>query len=97
MTRCTLHPNGLNYPKIHSEETKKKIANTLIERKIRFGHDGRQLPKYIKYIDWTDRKGYGIFSHPRCKKKDFTNKKYTLEELYQQAIDHLENLEKNDD
>ncbi len=89
----TLYPDGLNYPKIHSSYTKNKIANTLIERNIRFGHDGRELPKYIKYIDWTDRKGYGIFSHPKCKKKDFTNKKKTLEELYQQAIDHLKTLE----
>lgn len=92
----TLYPNGLNYPKIHTQETKQKISNTLIERTIRIGHDGRQLPKYIKYIDWVDRKGYGVFSHPKCKKKDFTNKKKTLEELYQQAIDHLKSLEEAD-
>jgi hypothetical protein len=88
----TLYPNGLNYPKIHSEDTKKKISNTLIENTIRYGHNGQQLPKYIKYIDWVDRKGYAIISHPKCKKKDFTKKSKTMDELYQEALNHLEKL-----
>jgi hypothetical protein len=78
--------------KHHTEEVKKQISNSLIERNIRIGHDGQELPKYIKYVNWEDRKGYAIISHPDCKKKDFTKKSKTMDELYQEALDHLEKL-----
>jgi len=80
--------------KHHTDEIKKQIANTLIEKVTRVGHDGRELPKYIKYINWEDRTGYAVVSHPKCKLKYFTTVT-DIDELYQQALDHLSKLEIN--
>jgi hypothetical protein len=57
----------------------------LIERNIRIGHDGQELPKYISYLKSS------ICEHPQCKLKYFTRVK-DINELYQEALDHLETL-----
>lgn len=82
-----------------SNEIKKQIANTLIEINIdnRKGHDGRPLPKYVKYNKWKDREGYMIVNHPQCKKKSFTNQKFTQDQLYDICIDYLRQLRNLED
>ena len=62
----TIEPKGLNIDrdKKVSDEVKNRISNTLIEKNKRYGHNGQELPKYVKYVDWVDRKGYAIVSHP---------------------------------
>jgi len=92
----TLYPNGLNNPssgRFQSIETRKKISKTLVDKTKRVGHDGRELPKYVKFLDWEDRKGYSITYHPRLRKKDFVSKKKTLDQLYDECIQHLRSLE----
>ena len=94
----TYTPNGLNKlpqtVKYHiSEEQRKNIRNKLIERVKRYNHRGEELPKYVKFLDWADRKGYSITSHPRCKKKDFVSSRETLDNLYAKCIEYLQSLE----
>ena len=96
----TLHPHGLNVNMqpsyVVNAETRAKIANTLINSNARFDHNGNVLPKYMKYIDWKDRRGYGIASHPKCIKKDFasTTKRddETLTANYNACIAYLQML-----
>jgi hypothetical protein len=81
-TRLLMRESRLKYtlPK-PSQKTKEKISKTLIEKVVRKDADGNILPKYIKYIDWKDRRGYAIVSHPRCKLKYFVSKN-NLENTY---------------
>jgi hypothetical protein len=88
----TRAPNGLNPKKVVSKKTSEQISNTLINNNIRFGHDDAQLPKYVKFVDWSDRKGYSIVSHPRCKLKYFVSKNKSLEELLGVCVAHLDTL-----
>ena len=85
----TLEPNGLNPKKRMPKEACKQISDTLISNNIRYGHKNQQLPKYVKFHDWKDRKGYAIISHPKCKKKDFVSKNKSLDELYEECIKYL--------
>jgi hypothetical protein len=89
----TFLPNGLNLVARVSPEIRNKISKTLINKTKRLGHSGQELPKYIKYVNWTDRQGYSIVSHPKTKKRDFVSNQKTLDEKYQQAIIYLQKLE----
>jgi hypothetical protein len=81
-TRQLMREKRMQYTlPLPSEETKIKISNTLINNVERFDHDGKKLPKYIKYIDWKDRRGYAIVSHSKCKLKYFVSIKKPLDEL----------------
>ncbi len=80
-------PYGLNVnPKRKlSEETKKKISETLIGNTVRYDHNGKLLPQYMKYVDHEDRKGYAIISHKMIgsqRKKEYVSKALTLDEKY---------------
>jgi group I intron endonuclease len=78
------------YGKTRTEDERKKISQTIIDSVVRYDHDEKTvLPKYLKYVNWTDQVGYHIVSHPLCKQKSFTNKKYTIGEKKQIAIDYL--------
>jgi group I intron endonuclease len=67
--RGAKHPQ---YGKPHRAETKQKISQTNIDKMIRYDYDGiTELPKYLKYVKWSDQEGYHILSHPLCKKKVF--------------------------
>jgi hypothetical protein len=81
-------PDSVN----HKEETKKKISTSLIDNVIRYNYDGSVLPKYVKYVNWEDRKGYQIVSHPLCKVKNFVSSKLSLQELYEKCIVFLSDL-----
>jgi group I intron endonuclease len=75
------------------EETKRKIAQTIIDSVVRYDHDEETvLPKYLKYAKWKDCEGYHIVCHPLCKKKIFVRTKYTLQERKQIAVKYLNNL-----
>jgi group I intron endonuclease len=76
----------------HKDETKKKISDSLIDRVERLDHLDNKLPKYIKFIDWKDRKGYAIVSHPKCKLKYFVSNKIDLESLFQTCSYYLMKL-----
>lgn len=89
----TIAPHGLNNKMKHKDEVKARITQTLIDNAIRYDVDGTQLPKYVKYVDWKDRKGYAIISHPKCKKKDFVSGKVPLEELKAKCMSFLASLE----
>lgn len=90
----TSEPNGLNNTIKVKDETKTRISQTLIANRKRFGHNGQELPKYIRFINWADRKGYGIVSHPKCKKMDFasTAAKVDLDVEYQRCTNYLNTL-----
>jgi hypothetical protein len=88
----TNRKNHLNSRRKQSQETRQQISNSLIENVKRVGHDGRELPKYVKFHDWKDRQGYAIINCHRFKKKDFVSKKFTLEENYQRCIEYLNQL-----
>lgn len=90
----TLDPHGLNPKKRMPKKACKQIADTLITNNIRYGHNNNELPKYVKYHNWADRKGYAIISHPKCKKKDFVSKEKSLDELYDACLTFLSSLEK---
>lgn len=82
------------FQKPHTLETKKKISKTLIDNVERFDHLNRKLPKYIKYVDWSDRCGYAIVSHPQCKLKYFVSaKKNNLDELLNKCMAFLNSLD----
>jgi hypothetical protein len=78
ISRNTLYPNGLNttiQKREHDSETRTKIAETL-SNITRYGHLKQELPRYIKFVNDKDTKGYGIIGHPKCKRKTFTTKLY---------------------
>ena len=76
----------------HSDETKIKISNALINNVIRYDHSNNILPKYVKFINWKDRQGYAIISHPKCKIKYFVSKLLILDELLEKCLMFLESL-----
>lgn len=80
----------------HTSNTKKLISEALINNVVRVGHTGQVLPKYVKYVNWKDRKGYEIVSHPGCKNKYFVSTKdVTKEELdafYERCVQALDEL-----
>jgi hypothetical protein len=69
-----------------STETKQKISKTNIDNIIRKDHNGNILPKYMKFINWQERKGYAIVSHPTCKLLFFVSVKKTFDELYNECL-----------
>lgn len=75
----TIHPKGLNHSRKHTAETRAQISKTLIDNVKRQGHLGQELPMYIKYNDWKDRKGYSVVGHPTLGKKSFSTTIKTLE------------------
>lgn len=75
-----------------SQETKDKISKTIIDNIIRYDHNGNRLPKYIKFINWKDRCGYAIVSHPKCKVRYFVEKNCTLESKLSRCVEFLQNL-----
>ena len=83
---------NLEEKRITTEETKQKIANTLIDKTIRYDHNHNQLPKYMKYINHKDRKGYQIISHPQCKQRSFISSGKTLDQLYDDCLKFLNTL-----
>lgn len=87
-------PKGLNGQRQLTKETKDKISQSLIEATERFDHQQNKLPKYMKYVDWKDRKGYAIVSHPGCKLKYFVSKKKNLTDLYNNCLKYLQELDK---
>lgn len=89
----TSYPNGLNNKMKVKDEVRKRISQTLVDNAIRYDVDGTQLPKYVKYVDWKDRKGYAIISHPKCKKKDFVSKNLPLDTLKAKCIAFLASLD----
>jgi hypothetical protein len=89
----TSYPNGLNNRTKVKDEVRKRISQTLVDNAIRYDVDGTQLPKYVKYVDWKDRKGYAIISHPKCKKKDFVSKNLPLDTLKAKCIAFLASLD----
>jgi hypothetical protein len=90
----TLEPNGLNFEKSKvKEDVKSRISKTLINNAIRYDDNGEQLPKYVKLIDWKDRKGYAIVSHPKCKLKYFVSNKKSMEECKEKCITFLMSIQ----
>lgn len=89
-TRLRMRQSRLNCsrPK-HSKKTKEQISKTLIDNVIRYDVNGKILPKYVKFINWTDRTGYAIVSHPKCKIKYFVSKSKTLEDQYNRCGNYL--------
>jgi hypothetical protein len=92
-TLNTREPHGLNPRKIVSRTTREQISDTLVNNTVRYSHDDKELPKYVKYIDWKDRKGYAVVNHPTCKTKYFVSKNKSLEDLYTDCVEFLYNLE----
>lgn len=87
-TRAIMSKNRIlkpNFQQPHSESTKQKLRDANIDKVIRYGHTGQILPKYVKYVNWKDRKGYCIVSHPQCKIKYFVSNQ-SLDDLYEQCI-----------
>ncbi len=82
-----------SFTKPHTAESKQLISNTLIDNVVRYGHNNNELPKYVKYVNWEDRKGYQIVSHPKCKLKNFVSSKLSLQDLYETCMSFLNNLE----
>jgi hypothetical protein len=81
-----------NFGKSKPVEICKQISETLINNVIRKGHHDGVLPKYIKYVDWKDRKGYAVVSHPHCKIKYFVSSKTSLEDNYAKCVEYLQSL-----
>lgn len=91
----TITPNGLNPSFRNTKEWNKKISDGSLKHGV--GHDGRELPFYMKYAKWADRDGYMIVGHPKCKIKYFVNtpktkEKKTYDELYDNCLTHLNQL-----
>lgn len=80
------------FAKPHTDETKKLISESLIDIVERYDHNGNILPKYIKYVNWSDRRGYQIVSHPKCKCKYFVSSKEDLNVLYNKCVNFLQTL-----
>jgi hypothetical protein len=93
MSEARSHYAKTNPDKVkHTDKTKKQISESLIDNVVRYDHDGKILPKYIKYVNWNDRRGYQIVSHPLCKCKYFVSSKEKLAVLYDKCLLHLESL-----
>lgn len=88
-------PKGLNGQRRHTNETKERISQSLIDATERVDHENNKLPKYMKHIDWKDRKGYAIVSHPKCKQKYFVSKNKDLKTLYNNCLKYLQDLNDN--
>jgi len=73
-----------------SEDTKQKISKTILDHVIRYDHDGTILPKYVKYINWKDRRGYQVVSHPSRKNKYFVSSTKQLHELFLECMQYLQ-------
>jgi len=43
----------------------------------------------MKFINWKDRKGYAIVSHPSCKLLYFVSSKKSLDDLYNECLGKL--------
>lgn len=91
----TITPNGLNPSFQNSKEWNKKISLGVLKHGT--GHDGRELPFYMKYAEWVDRDGYRIEGHPLCKRKYFINTNKTIikksyNELYEECLACLNDL-----
>ena len=89
----TREPHGLNPKKTVSRTTREQISNTLTMNTVRYSHDDKELPKYVKYIHWKDRRGYAVVNHPTCKIKYFVSKNKPLENLYTDCVEYLYNLD----
>jgi hypothetical protein len=89
----TYEPHGLNNKTKVRDDVKKKISNTLIDNAIRYDHRKNLLPKYVKIVDWHDRQGYSIVSHPKCKLKYFVSKKKSLDILLGECLEYLKTLD----
>jgi group I intron endonuclease len=92
MSQAQMGEKNHNYGKTPSLERRQKISDSLINSVERFSHNGELLPKYVKHIDWHDRKGYAIVSHPKCKIKYFVSRKQHLDELLLKCQTFLETL-----
>jgi hypothetical protein len=90
----TYVPNGFNRKKKVKNDVKERISKTLVDNVVRYDVDGEELPKYVKYMDWKDRRGYAIVSHPSCKLKYFVSKVKPLATLKEQCVSYLTNLNK---
>lgn len=97
-TRALMSKSRRKYLEYHPESTavspatRKKIAKSIIDNVKRYDHNGQLLPKYMKYVEWSDRRGYQIVSHPKCKCKYFVSKKTTLHDLYEECVNELNKL-----
>lgn len=94
MSLAKLGDKHHQYGKSPKEDTKKKISDTLINNIQRYDHLENKLPKYVKFIDWKDRQGYAIVSHPKCKIKYFVSNNKRLDELFNKCIAHLSLIKK---
>jgi hypothetical protein len=90
----TYVPNGFNRKKKVRDDVKDRISTSLVNNVARHDIDGEELPKYVKFIDWEDRKGYAIVSHPNCKLKYFVSKIKPLAILKERCLSYLNNLNK---
>lgn len=79
-----------HFSKPHTIETKQKISQSLIDNVTRYDHDGSILPKYVKYINWKDRIGYQVVSHPSRKNKYFVSSSKPPDILFQECMHYLE-------
>jgi group I intron endonuclease len=76
----------------HTDETRKRISETLTSMTPRYGHDNSLLPKYVKYVQWKDRTGYSIVNHPELMSKDkefCTVKKFDTDTELNAVLDKL--------
>jgi len=100
----TLSPNGYNLTSggsnsKQSEETQmlksksmigKNVGKIFPKRKRKYDEDD-YLPKYVRCVrnKEGDKIGYMIQRHPVLKRRSFKNKKMTLEENYELALNYL--------
>ena len=77
-----------------SDDTKKKLADAQLDKVARVDHTGQALPKYLKFINQADRKGYAVIAHPALEgaKKEFVSKKLTLDEKKRLALAYIVDL-----
>ena len=77
--------------KLWSEVKKGKPQDNKNNRKY---EEDRLLPKYIRRIRTGSEgsEGYCIDSHPLCKRKKFTSKKFTMDEKLEMAMTYLKEL-----
>jgi group I intron endonuclease len=107
-TLNTLKPKGLNLKpggsvSLHTEETKKKISETLkdcevpVERRLKLSATKKKLsqcshlPMYV-----VERRkdgvayGYRVCNHPNGKDREFVHQKLTMDEKLKLALEYLE-------
>lgn len=76
--------------------TKNKISKTLT-KDIRIGHDGNELPKYVRFTNQTDRRGYIIWGHPAHPARIyFVKATLTLDQNRDACIAKLKELNEKD-